>query len=889
MVDFRIDVVIDPRGAVTGTTTVEKSLLRLENSADRLRLGLGRAFAFLAGGAGVSAAVRVLAQFEQSMSTVRAVSGATADQFDQLNKAVQELGLTTRFSAGQAADALGDLSRAGFTAEESMSALGDTLLLAQAGGLGLAEAADIAATTIRGFRLEADQMGRVADVLAAIANKTNTSVGEMGEGLKFVAPIAAGLGVTLEQTAAAMGVLSDAGLKASLAGTGLRRVLSELESPSANSQKILARLGVSADEVRVSQVGLAQAIERLGQAGLTTGQALEVFGDRGGPAFEVLAKNADRVKLLTELMNNVAGSAQTTADIMDDNLNGALLKVKASFQGLIITLGQAGVSEKLASFFVSLLDSIRFLAANADSVLRFFENLALLLGPRFLLGALRAITTLMLANPFVLLATGIALAATAIPQLQEGLDQIVKMIQDVGAAILEGIDFGGLVRGFAKVIDDTVALFAGLGAALGVVFDNLATQPARVGELMLKAFRDAIEATLDFFLAFGETVGRIILGVGKDILEIVANASGAIGAISVGNLEAAQTFADNVTGTLSRMGNRVATFTGQFKQNLRELREEDLLPKVELTDDARELGNAVSDAFNQAVADSTPTAQQTLDGLMGTDEDLAATAAQKGKATAEGFKSGFGEVTVTNTGDVDVTAMSARAQELFDQIDSTRMLQEETDALNEILRQQPELLDEINTAYLDMQIAALASATSAEAGFQRAFLKIRKEAEDLASVTEAIVDTLADHMTDALVEAVTEGTFSWREFAEGLLKDLTRIIARLLVVQALNAAIGALGGGGVSVSGAMAEGGTTQPGRSYLVGENGPELFTPDKTGAVQPLSAASEQKAPQVNVQVVNVTDPNEVPQAIAGGKADEAILNALARNPDRVKQVIA
>jgi len=892
MTDFRIDVVIDPSNAAGGARTVEKELIRVENRADRLRVGLLRMLGVLGGGAVLGNAIRTIAQFEQAISTVAAVSGATAEQIDLLKQKTFELGATTRFTATQSAEALTDLARAGFSVNESLSAVGDTLLLAQAGGLGLAEATDIASTTLRGFRLSANQAGRVADVLAEAANATNTSVGELGEGLKFVAPIAAGLNVSLEQTAAAMGLLSDAGLKASLAGTGLRRVLSELESPSQASQKILARLGVTADEVKVSQVGLEQAIRRLGDAGLSTGAALEVFGDRGGPAFEVLSKGIDRLGQLTDRFNTTGGSAQKVADIMDDNLNGALLRLRASYQNLILALSESKLSDALGGPIDTLTRGLQFLAANADTVVRFLQNLALLLGPRFILGALRSIAVLVAANPLGLLLTGLAAAAALIPGLQAQLEGLVQALGSLVSSFAEQFSLQDFLSGFASAIDTIVAFVAGAGAALGVMFDNLATQPAVVGELMKKGFRDAIEATLDFFLAFAQTVGNIILGLGGDVITLVQNVGGAIGAISSGNLDAAQSFADNLESTLSRAGNRVVTFTGQFKNNLAKLRDTEILPEVELTQKARELGGQVADEFGRAFTESTPTAQQSLATLFGNPEDLVAAASALGDELATALRPPLAAPSAT----IDaMPALSTGAQELLDQIDSVRVLKDVEQQLNEILRQRPDLLEPVKDAYLEAKIAALESSKAAEDGFTRAFLKLQQEAEDFASAAESAVNAFADRATDALVEFAETGEFSFKEFASALLKDITRIIARLLIVQALSAAAGLAGGGdggagaaaGAAASGEFAEGGTTQPGRSYLVGENGPELFNPGMTGSVQPLAAAQE--PPQVNVQVVNVTDPNEVPQAISSGRADEAILNALSRNPDRVKQVLS
>ena len=359
MPEFRINVTVDARNARQATEKVNRALRGTTTAADRLRATIGRAFAAFGGAIGGAAVVRTLARFEQSMSSVRAVTGATERQFERLEAEARRLGATTRFSASQAAEGMLFLARAGFEVDEVMSSVEGTLRLAQAGALDLGQAADIASNILTGFRLNVDQTGRVVDVLALSANSANTTVQQMGEAMKFVAPVAAGVGVSVEEAAAAIGALSDAGLQASLAGTGLRRVISELESPSTKTTEILRSLGLSADEVRISQVGLTQALIALGDAGVDTGLALEIFGDRGGPAFEVLANSIPKVQALTGSLKEAGGTAARMAEIMDDNLNGALLAVGSAVEAVVLSFGKLGTSNVLTQGLRALADVLR--------------------------------------------------------------------------------------------------------------------------------------------------------------------------------------------------------------------------------------------------------------------------------------------------------------------------------------------------------------------------------------------------------------------------------------------------------------------------------------------------------------------------------------------------
>lgn len=310
---------------------------------------------------------RVLADFGQAMSTVAAITRATGSDFQALEDKARNLGATTRFSATQAAEGMVFLARAGFSTDEVLGSIEGTLQLAQAGALDLGRAADIASNVLSGFRLNVSDTGRVVDVLALAANSANTDVSQLGEALKFVAPVAAGLGVPIEEATAAIGKLSDNGLQASLAGTGLRRILSELESPASKSAGIISGLGLTLDQVRPSSVGLTAALDALAGAGIDTGQALELFGDRGGPAFEVLSNNIPAVKAMTAALSEADGTAARIATTMDQNLNGALLATGSRLQELILSLGDAGATDALIGVLEGLQKLLTFAAENADN------------------------------------------------------------------------------------------------------------------------------------------------------------------------------------------------------------------------------------------------------------------------------------------------------------------------------------------------------------------------------------------------------------------------------------------------------------------------------------------------------------------------------------------
>ncbi|RIJ15945.1 phage tail tape measure protein [Henriciella mobilis] len=339
----------------------------ISTSANNMGRTLAGAASALALAAGAAAGIRVLAGFSQAMSTVQAVTQATEAQIASLTDRARELGATTRFSATQAAEGMLFLARAGFDTEQVLGSIEGTLQLAQAGNLDLGRAADIASNVLQGFRLEVSETARVVDVLAKAANSSNTDVNQLGEAMKYVSPVAAGLNVGIEDTAAAVSALSDAGIQAEMAGTGLRRVMIGLEKQSSQGEKVLAKYGLKMEDIALSSTGsLADSLNRLSDAGIATADAMTLFGLRGGPAFEVLQSSIPKVRELSKAYDEAGGTAERVSKIMDDNLNGALLQTRSRLEELVLALGEAGAEDGLIIALENLQKLLIVAAENAD-------------------------------------------------------------------------------------------------------------------------------------------------------------------------------------------------------------------------------------------------------------------------------------------------------------------------------------------------------------------------------------------------------------------------------------------------------------------------------------------------------------------------------------------
>ncbi|WP_420013919.1 phage tail tape measure protein [Tateyamaria sp.] len=294
--------------------------------------------------AGIGQAIGTISEFSSSVSRMEAISGAAGDELVRMRDIALDLGSTTEFSAMQAADGLAFLSMAGFDAAESIAAIPAVLDLATASGMGLAEAADTASNIMSGFGIAATDAASVADILAAASSRANTDVSQLGQAMSTVAPISAALDISLADTAAAIGVLSDAGIQGARAGTAMRGVLASLAGPTDVARGALQELGLTIADVNPETQELSVIMGRLGEAGLTTADAMTIFGREAASGALVLVDGAKRLGEFGRELENVDGAAADMADTMRDNLGGDIKGLQSAVSGLMIEMGDAGLT-----------------------------------------------------------------------------------------------------------------------------------------------------------------------------------------------------------------------------------------------------------------------------------------------------------------------------------------------------------------------------------------------------------------------------------------------------------------------------------------------------------------------------------------------------------------
>ncbi|MDB7525627.1 phage tail tape measure protein, partial [Enterococcus faecium] len=340
-------------------------------------------------GVGVAAA-KVGGDFEAQMSRVKAISGATGDTFEQMKQQAIDLGAKTAFSAKESAAGMENLASAGFSAQEIMKAMPGLLDLAAVSGGDVALASENTATALRGFGLEASEAGHVADVFARAAADTNAEVGDMGEALKYVAPVANSMGISLEETAAAIGIMSDAGIKGSQAGTTLRGALSRLARPTKAMQDTMDNLGVSFYDADGKMKPLKTQVELLKKAfeGLTPEQQqnalVTLYGQESlSGMMALIDKGPDTLGKLTKSLKDSDGAADDMARTMQDNMNSSIEQMFGAFESAAIVIQKilAPSIKKVADAISGLVEKFVSAPESTQRLVVAIGAIAIAIGP----------------------------------------------------------------------------------------------------------------------------------------------------------------------------------------------------------------------------------------------------------------------------------------------------------------------------------------------------------------------------------------------------------------------------------------------------------------------------------------------------------------------------
>jgi TP901 family phage tail tape measure protein len=419
--------------------------------------------------AGVGAvALKTATDFEAGMSEVKAISGATATEFDALRDKAIEMGAKTKFSASDSAAAFKYMAMAGWDASAMMDGIAGIMDLAAASGEDLATTSDIVTDALTAFGLQASDSAHFADVLAQASSKSNTNVGLMGETFKYVAPVAGALGYSIEDTAVAIGLMANSGIKASQAGTALRSAFTRMAKPTKEVYVAMDALGISLTNSDGSMKSLNEIMVdlRKGFAGLTEEQkaqyAAMLAGQEGmsGLLAIVNASDVDFQKLTDEI-NNANGAAQDMAEIMMDNTKGAVEQLKGALESAGIIIG-----EKLTPYIRQLAEWITELVEKFNKLSEEQQNFIVKVG--LVIAAIGPVLLILskVASTIGTIITAVKTASGVIGSVTKTI-QLLSMGQSELIASMGGIP--SVITKIATTFSSVIAPVLGVVAVIGTL------------------------------------------------------------------------------------------------------------------------------------------------------------------------------------------------------------------------------------------------------------------------------------------------------------------------------------------------------------------------------------------------------------------------------------
>ena len=496
-------------------------------------------------------------EFEQNMKKVQAISGATAKEYQALEKEAIRLGATTKFTAGESAAAMEKMALAGFKTNQIIAAMGGVLDLAAASGEDVAMVSDIITDNLLPFKMAAEDTKRFADVLAWGMSKTNVTVEMLGESFKYASGSAGNLGVNLEEMVGTLGLMGDQAIKSGMAGRGMDAVFSEL----VKKRGLLKQAGIEIENANGEFVGLVKTVEQFekflkGKTGIERTAFLQnAFGDQGARAFSKLLnaekeingvtyKGAEAVaKTVEAARKDSVGMSEKMRDIMLEGASGTWTLFTSAVDGFRVTLGKLLLNEKVLSYIRKVTNYISELTNVMSGVFNnsyynvfwqkvfistkdFISKFKAALQP-----GIEVIKRLFPADEmvdkidrlFTILSNGAIFVASIFSKLMQIAEPFIKFIQFIGVDTIA--IFIGALMGIAKV----VSIFAKLKAAflfvkeIGGIMALLKTGvavlggPVALGIAAVVAGLYLVYKYFDKIKEVGKAVFDIVVGVGKEI------------------------------------------------------------------------------------------------------------------------------------------------------------------------------------------------------------------------------------------------------------------------------------------------------------------------------------------------------------------------------------
>lgn len=478
-----------------------------------------------------TAASKVGSDFQAGMSEVQAISGATGNDLKQLEDKAKEMGATTKFSATESAEALKYMAMAGWDTNQMVDGLNGVMMLAAASGESLSSVSDIVTDALTAFGMEAKDASGFADLLASASSNSNTNVAMLGESFKYVAPLFGSMGYSAEDAALALGLMANAGIKGSQAGTSLKTAIANLANPTDKMKGAMTDLGLSITDANGEMLPFETVMGDLREkfSGLTEEQkaqkAATIFGKEAMSGMLAIINATDEdYEKLTNSTRDYNGAAGEMAETMEDNLQGGITKLKSALEGVGIQIFEV-LLPHLQSLVEKLQETVEWFAnldpATQETIVK-IAILAAAIGPLLLIGG----------------------------KLIGGIGSIIGLVSTVSGAI--AVATTGAVAA-TPAIGGLATVFTVLSGPVGLAVAGIAAVTG-VGVALYKHLN---QESIPEIQLFGDEVSESTKQAVGGFLELNDEATIALNQLAWSGQEVTAEMAESITGNFSQMASQI--------------------------------------------------------------------------------------------------------------------------------------------------------------------------------------------------------------------------------------------------------------------------------------------------------------------------------------------
>ena len=474
-------------------------------------------------------AVKVSAQFEQSMANAASVAGATGEELEEMTALAREMGSKTVFSASEAADALYYMASAGYKVDQMADSIEATLNLASATQSDLAFTTDTVISALNQFGLEANQAERVTNVYAAAIGASMASMDKLSTSMGYIGPVANSLGWEIEEVTGALAVLYNAGYDGSTAGTSLRQALVSLMNPTSSALKVFEELGVNLEDLDPTSNDLASILDTLSSAGMTTAQAMEVFGARAGPGMlALMSAGGDAVRDMTAAVTGTNKATEMAATQLD-TLEGQTKILKSELEEIAIMFGDVLIPilrQFIQKYISPLTAKLMGMSMGTRKNIVTIALLAAAIGPLLLVigklisgvGTITKVVSLLFTKVGLIIAI-IAVVIGVVVYLwktnEEFRTAVTKIWDKIKNAILKAVEKikAWWDKNGEKIISEAKSVILALWGAIKHIF-------SRIWEIVVKVFgivKDIVKDVLGDIVKFWKKYGSRIWSTVKNL------------------------------------------------------------------------------------------------------------------------------------------------------------------------------------------------------------------------------------------------------------------------------------------------------------------------------------------------------------------------------------